>query len=58
MTDMIARLADVKPPAELLLQVDMAEAEAAFPELFVKDAPQEFDWDDQDGWDDDEADDD
>lgn len=56
---------EVKPvgqfdPADYdqLLQVDMAEAEAAFPELFVKDAPQEFDWDDQDGWDDDEADDD
>ncbi|CAM3122872.1 hypothetical protein PANO111632_04475 [Paracoccus nototheniae] len=37
---------------EQLLQVDMTIAEEAFPELFVKDAPPAFDWDDEDGWDD------
>ncbi|WP_108501577.1 hypothetical protein [Paracoccus indicus] len=36
---------------EQLLQVDMAAAEASFPELFAKDSPPEFDWDDMD-WDD------
>lgn len=35
-----------------LFQVDMAVAEASFPELFSKDQPAEFDWDDEDGWDD------
>ena len=34
-----------------LLQVDMAVAEASFPELFAKDTPPEFNWDDMD-WDD------
>lgn len=38
-----------------LLQVDMAAAEASFPQLFATDSPPEFDWDDEDaGWDDDE----
>ncbi|QBX34189.1 hypothetical protein E4191_05295 [Paracoccus liaowanqingii] len=37
-----------------LLQVDMAAAEAGFPELFVQDAPPAFDWDDADAWDEDD----
>ncbi|WP_265499982.1 hypothetical protein [Paracoccus beibuensis] len=38
---------------EQLLQVDMAAAEAAFPDLFVEDAPPAFNWDDDDAdWDD------
>lgn len=38
---------------EQLLQVDMAVAEAAFPDLFVEDAPPAFNWDDDDAdWDD------
>lgn len=36
MTDMIARLADVKPPAELLLQVDMAEIFEKFHTTFKR----------------------
>lgn len=40
-----------------LLQVDMAAAEASFPELFASDSPPDFGWDDDD-WDDDDADDD
>mgnify|MGYP007041528327 CR=1 FL=1 len=35
---------------EQLLQVDMAAAEASFPELFATDSPPDFGWDD-DGWD-------
>ena len=49
---------EVKPvgpfdPADYdqLLQVDMAAAEASFPELFAPDTPPDFGWDD-DGWDD------
>ena len=49
---------EVKPvgpfdPADYdqLLQVDMATAEASFPELFAPDSPPDFGWDD-DGWDD------
>ena len=34
-----------------LLKVDMAAAEASFPELFAPDSPPDFGWDD-DGWDD------
>ncbi|WP_347140833.1 hypothetical protein [Paracoccus sp. SSK6] len=34
-----------------LLQVDMAAAEASFPELFAPDSPPDFGWDDDD-WDD------
>ena len=53
---------EVKPvgdfdPADYdqLLQVDMAAAEAAFPELFAKDEALSFDWDDgDDDWDDDD----
>ena len=53
---------EVKPvgdfdPADYdqLLQVDMAAAEAAFPELFAKDEAPAFDWDDgDDDWDDDD----
>lgn len=48
---------EVKPvgpfdPADYdqLLQVDMAAAEAAFPELFAPDDPADFGWD-EDGWD-------
>lgn len=38
---------------EQLLQVDMAVAEAAFPDLFVEDAPPAFNWNDDDAdWDD------
>lgn len=37
-----------------LLRVDMAKAEAGFPELFAVDSPPEFDWDDVDFDDDDE----
>ena len=37
---------------EQLLQVDVAAAEASFPELFVKDAPPDFGWDDDESWDD------
>lgn len=39
-----------------LLQVDMAVAEASFPEIFQTDQPPAFDWDDMDdeGWDGDE----
>ncbi|GGF63934.1 hypothetical protein GCM10011402_15100 [Paracoccus acridae] len=40
-----------------LLQVDMAAAEASFPELFATDSPPDFGWDDE-GWDDDDNDDD
>ncbi len=36
---------------EQLLQVDMAAAEASFPELFATDSPPDFGWD-EDGWDD------
>ncbi|MBC9245596.1 hypothetical protein H4P12_02450 [Paracoccus sp. 11-3] len=39
---------------EQLLQVDMAAAEASFPELFAQDSPPDFGWDDDAGWDDDE----
>ncbi|MDQ1899665.1 hypothetical protein RAH32_04310 [Paracoccus sp. WLY502] len=39
-----------------LLQVDMAAAEASFPELFAPDSPPDFGWDD-DGWDDGDDDD-
>lgn len=46
---------EVKPVGEFdpadydqLLQVDMAVAEAAFPELFAPDAAAEFDWDEGD----------
>ncbi|MBU3029274.1 hypothetical protein [Paracoccus marinaquae] len=39
-----------------LLQVDMAAAEASFPELFTTDGQPDFGWED-DGWDDDEAED-
>lgn len=39
-----------------LLRVDMARAEAAFPELFVTDQPPAFDWDDEAAWDDDDGD--
>ena len=49
---------EVKPvgpfdPADYdqLLQVDMAAAEASFPELFAPDSTPDFGWDD-DGWDD------
>ncbi|MFI0395137.1 hypothetical protein [Paracoccus jiaweipingae] len=36
-----------------LLRVDMARAEANFPQLFQKDGAPEFDWDDDDdGWED------
>lgn len=49
---------EVKPvgpfdPADYdqLLKVDMAAAEASFPELFAPDSPPDFGWDD-DGWDD------
>lgn len=38
---------------EQLFQVDMAAAEASFPELFATDSPPDFGWDD-DGWDDDD----
>ena len=51
---------EVKPvgpfdPADYdqLLQVDMAAAEASFPELFAPDSPPDFGWDD-DSWDDDD----
>lgn len=54
---------EVKPvgpfdPADYdqLLQVDMAAAEASFPELFATDSPPDFGWD-EDGWDDGEDDD-
>ena len=56
---------EVKPvgafdPADYdqLFQVDLAAAEASFPELFAKDSPPDFGWD-EDDWDDgddDEAD--
>ncbi|MTD99566.1 hypothetical protein GIY56_04620 [Paracoccus sp. YIM 132242] len=36
---------------EQLLQVDMAAAEASFPELFAPDSPPDFGWD-EDGWND------
>ncbi len=36
-----------------LLQVDMAAAQASFPELFAPDSPPDFGWD-EDGWDDDD----
>lgn len=39
-----------------LLQVDMAAAEASFPELFATDSPPDFGWD-EDGWDDGDDDD-
>ncbi|MDO5657986.1 MAG: hypothetical protein Q4G36_06650 [Paracoccus sp. (in: a-proteobacteria)] len=39
-----------------LLRVDMARAEAGFPELFATDSPPEFDWDDADFDDEDEWD--
>lgn len=36
-----------------LLRIDMARAEANFPQLFQKDGAPEFDWDDDDdGWED------
>lgn len=54
---------EVKPvgrfdPADYdqLLQVDMAAAEASFPELFATDSPPDFGWDDDD-WDDEDEDD-
>lgn len=54
---------EVKPvgafdPADYdqLLQVDMTAAEASFPELFAKDSPPDFGWDDED-WDDGDEDD-
>lgn len=37
---------------EQLLKVDMKRAEASFPELFRKEDPEQFDWDEED-WDDD-----
>ena len=37
-----------------LLRVDLRRAEAGFPDLFAKDAP-EFGWDDEDDWDDDDG---
>ncbi|MDB6181544.1 hypothetical protein [Paracoccus fistulariae] len=52
---------EVKPVGEFdpadydqLLQVDMAAAEASFPEIFAQDAPPDFGWDDDADWDDDE----
>jgi len=56
---------EVKPVGEFdpadydqLLRVDMAAAEASFPELFATDGPPQFDWDDEDeGWDEDDEDD-
>ncbi len=41
-----------------LFQVDMAQAEASFPELFATDTPPDFGWDDDgdDDWDDDDED--
>ena len=39
-----------------LLQVDMAAAEASFPELFATGSPPDFGWD-EDGWDDGDDDD-
>lgn len=56
---------EVKPvgvldPADYdqLFQVDMAQAEASFPELFASDAPPDFGWDDdgEDDWDDEDED--
>ncbi|MFC3628310.1 hypothetical protein ACFOM8_02500 [Paracoccus angustae] len=54
---------EVKPvgpfdPADYdqLLQVDMAAAEASFPELFAPDSPPDFGWD-EDNWDEGEDDD-
>ncbi len=41
---------------EQLLQVDMAAAEASFPELFAPDSPPDFGWDDE-AWDDGDEDD-
>ncbi|ARJ70524.1 hypothetical protein [Paracoccus contaminans] len=40
---------------EQLLRVDLARAEASFPELFVPDAPPDFGWD-EDGQDDEDED--
>lgn len=37
-----------------LLRLDLRRAEAAFPELFARDAPA-FDWDDADDWDEDDG---
>ena len=38
---------------EQLLRVDMAAAEASFPEIFASQNPETFDWDDDDGaWED------
>lgn len=39
-----------------LLRVDMAVAEASFPELFAEDAAEAFDWDDEDWAEDDDDD--
>lgn len=40
---------------EQLLKVDLKRAEASFPELFRKDDPEQFDWDEEfDDWDEDE----
>lgn len=56
---------EVKPvgvldPADYdqLFQVDMAQAEASFPELFATDTPPDFGWDDDDAddWDDEDED--
>ncbi|RJL06739.1 hypothetical protein D3P06_02795 [Paracoccus aestuarii] len=41
---------------EQLLQIDMREAEAAFPELFAQDEAPAFDWNDAEDWDVDEDD--
>lgn len=59
---------EVKPVGEFdpadyeqLFQIDMAVAEASFPELFAADAAGQFDWDDDDDgggdWDEDDEDD-
>lgn len=56
---------EVKPVGEFdpadyeqLFQIDMAVAEASFPELFAADAAGQFDWDDEGGdWDESDEDD-
>ncbi|MBK4215437.1 hypothetical protein JJJ17_05805 [Paracoccus caeni] len=56
---------EVKPVGEFdpadyeqLLQVDLAAAEASFPEIFAKDNPPDFGWDDdgENDWEDDDED--
>lgn len=42
---------------EQLLQVDMAVAEASFPELFTAETPPDFNWDEAEDWDEDRDDD-